>query len=100
MSSTHKGGNIQPSLDLEEHISKGGINAKRSVSHSYDATSDSLDPLGRGLLGDTSSDTFEFSNYDPNGNAGTITIKKSGSTVATLTLTRDGDNNLTSIARS
>lgn len=45
-------------------------------------------------------DTIQLSNYDGAGNIGTVTYRKSGNTVAVLTLTYDGSNRLTSIAKS
>ena len=42
----------------------------------------------------------ELSNFVAADKPGTIVLKNSGETVATLTLTYDGSNNLTSIVRS
>lgn len=38
-------GNTQPSIDLEEHISKGNVNAKKVAVYSYDSVNDVLNPV-------------------------------------------------------
>jgi hypothetical protein len=45
-------------------------------------------------------DRIDFSNADSNGNYQTGTIKKSGTTIGTLTFAYDANSNITSVARS
>ena len=45
-------------------------------------------------------DTIQLSNYDGAGNFGTVTYRKNGNVVATLTLTYNGSNQLTSVSKS
>jgi hypothetical protein len=45
-------------------------------------------------------DTIQLSNYDEAGNVGTVTYRKNGDVVATLTLTYNGSDQLTSVAKS
>lgn len=85
-----------------EHIAppKTGDNiaAKRVANYGFGADSNwARTPLP---LVDVPYDSTTFTNADANGNYQTITFKANGSTVRTLTLTFDGSNNVTSIARS
>ena len=45
-------------------------------------------------------DTIQLSNYDGQGNVGTVVYRKNGVSVATLTLTYNGSNQLTSVSKS
>ena len=45
-------------------------------------------------------DTIQLSNYDGAGNVGTVTYRKNGDVVATLTLTYNGSDQLTSVSKS
>lgn len=49
MASFHSG-NVQPSIDLEEHMSKGQVFAKKVVLYSYDSNSDTLSPYTGGSV--------------------------------------------------
>lgn len=45
-------------------------------------------------------DTIQLSNYDGAGNVGTVTYRKNGDVVATLTLTYNSSDQLTSVSKS
>jgi len=45
-------------------------------------------------------DEILLSNYDGNGNAGTVVYRKNSNPVATLTLVYNGSNQLTSVSKS
>lgn len=45
-------------------------------------------------------DEILLSNYDGQGNVGTVVYRKNGVSVATLTLTYNGSNQLTSVSKS
>lgn len=55
-------GNVQPSIDLEEHVSKGQVNAKRVVVYQYDAGTDTLSPLGTAAALDERLDDYTTAN--------------------------------------
>lgn len=98
---TQHTGHTQPSIDLEEHRSIGGVNAKAVVPYGY-AGGTALTPLPPPLV-DVAYDYISMSNADPNGNYRTFQFKtggSSGSTQRTLSLTYDVNSNVTSITRS
>jgi hypothetical protein len=100
MSNQHTG-NTQPSIDLEEHRSLGGVNAKAVTPYGFDGAG-SLAPMPPPLV-DKPYDYLGLSNADGNGNYQTLKfyIGGSGGTLQrTLTLTYDGTSNVTSITRS
>lgn len=47
----------------------------------------------------TDYDTVELSNYNASNDPGTVTYKKAGVAVCTLTLTYDGSNRLSAVTR-
>lgn len=98
-------GNQQPSIDASEHLGAANgenIEAKRVAQYVWD---NALGQWKRHVapLIDGSFDYVGFTNVDGNGNYQTVTFKSGGSggsTVRTLALTYDGNNNVTSIART
>lgn len=73
------------------------IDANRLAAYQFNGTDWQRTPTG---LVDVAYDDIVLSSYDVNGNPGTIEFKNAGSTVRTLTLTVDGNGNITEIARS
>jgi hypothetical protein len=84
-----------------EHIApdKSGDNiaAKRVAGYGFDGTNWQRMPTP---LVDGAYDDIVFGAYDSFGMPSSISFKKSGSTVRTLTLTGDGSGNVTEIART
>jgi hypothetical protein len=98
--STNHTGNVEPSVDLEEHRSVSGVNAKAVAPYGWSGTA--LIPSPSPFL-DVSYDYVGFSNPDANGNYQTIAFNTGGSGGAlqrTLTLAYDGSSNVTSITRT
>jgi hypothetical protein len=95
------GGNTLPRIVKAEHIGPDdtgdNINAKRVVPYSWDGTN-----WGRSIFGMFSLpyDELDWSNADGSGNYQTITSKLASATQQTLTLSYDGNNNVTSIKRA
>lgn len=97
---TQHTGQTQPSIDLEEHRSLGGVNAKAVVPYAY--SGGTLTPTPTPLV-DLAYDYVGFTNADGNGNYQTITFKTGGSagtTVRTLSVTYDANSLITSVTRS
>lgn len=90
-------GHTQPSIDLEEHRSLGGINAKAVVPYAFSGST--LIPQGSALVGEA----YDYIVASPNmTQPTTLTYKLGGSggtTVATLTFAYSGTD-VTSITRS
>lgn len=100
MASQHTG-QTQPSIDLEEHRSVGGVNAKAIVQYSLDSAA-GLTPVPIPLI-DKPYDYVVMTSADGNGNYQVFTYKSGGSggaTVRTLTFTYDANSNVTSITRT
>ena len=97
-------GNITPSLDQAEHIGSAtgdNVEAKKVGNYAWGTGDEwARQPLP---LVDVPYDSSVFSDPDANGNYQTIDFKTGGSggtTVRTLSLTFDENNNVTSIERN
>jgi hypothetical protein len=94
-------GNITPSIDQAEHIGDAtgdNIEAKRVASYGFGTDlAWKRQPLP---LITAAYDSFAFSNADANGNYQTLIFKNGSNTVQTLSLSYDGNSNITQLIRS
>ena len=89
-------------IENAEHIDPGtsgdNIAAKKVAGYAWDGTN--WNRSTGGSIFKLPYDSQYFTNPDAGGNYQTITSKLNGVTQETLTLTYDGNNNVTSIVRS
>jgi hypothetical protein len=103
-------GNVVAENSKLEHRHKGNVAAKAVINHGYNASTDEYLPLNVDTTGALASglipgtyDYISIPSYNANNDPLVVVYKVGGSggtTVATLTLTYDTNNNITSVART
>jgi len=86
---------------IESKTGATTITGPVTVSNEVEIKNDSSNPIPiKDGFSIPEYDTIQLSNYDGAGNFGIVTYRKNGNAVATLTLTYNGSNQLTSVAKS